>query len=102
MNAASTYSWGIFSQFANAFTPCRIASSFSTSTACIFLTPHIFRSWIQLLKMCGVRKMHAVDVLKDEAIRQGVKAFANWLKIPQLYVDAAFIGGVDIMAEMAQ
>src|SRR5260364_362902 len=52
---------------------------------------------VQLLKMCGVRKMHAVDVLKDEAIRQGVKAFANWPTIPQLYVDAAFIGGVDIM-----
>src|SRR5260364_275535 len=51
---------------------------------------------VQLLKMCGV------DVLKDEAIRQGVKAFANWPTIPQLYVDAAFIGGVDIMAEMAQ
>src|SRR5260364_359346 len=44
---------------------------------------------VQLLKMCGVRKMHAVDVLKDEAIRQGVKAFANWPTIPQLYVDAA-------------
>src|SRR5260363_176999 len=57
---------------------------------------------VQLLKMCGVRKMHAVDVLQDEAIRQGVKAFANWPTIPQLYVDAAFIGGVDIMAEMAQ
>src|SRR5260363_14316 len=57
---------------------------------------------VQLLKMCGVRKMHAVDVLKDEAIRQGVKAFANWPTIPQLYVDAAFIGGVNIMAEMAQ
>src|SRR5260363_161789 len=32
---------------------------------------------VQLLKMCGVRKMHAVDVLKDEAIRQGVKAFVR-------------------------
>src|SRR5260363_370871 len=44
---------------------------------------------VQLLKVCGVRKMHAVDVLKDEAIREGMKAFANWPTSPQLYVDAA-------------
>src|SRR5260363_136003 len=39
--------------------------------------------------------------LREEAIRQVVKAFAIWPTIPQLYVDAAFIGVVDIMAEMA-
>src|SRR5260364_30951 len=57
---------------------------------------------VQLLKMCGVRKMHAVDVLKDEAIRKGVKAFAYLPQSHKLYVDAAFIGRLAIMAEMPQ
>jgi monothiol glutaredoxin len=57
---------------------------------------------VQILKAYGVKNMHAVDVLKDDAVRQGVKAFANWPTIPQLYVNGEFIGGVDIMAEMAQ
>lgn len=42
------------------------------------------------------------DVLEDEAVRQGVKEFANWPTIPQLYVDGKFVGGCDIMTQMAQ
>ncbi len=57
---------------------------------------------VQILKACGIKNMHAVDVLKDEEIRQGVKEFAHWPTIPQLYINGEFIGGVDIMAEMAQ
>ena len=43
-----------------------------------------------------------VDVLADEAIRQGVKEFSQWPTIPQLYVCGEFIGGSDIMIEMYQ
>ena len=40
------------------------------------------------------------DVLSDPEIRQGIKEFANWPTIPQLYVDGQFVGGSDIMMEM--
>jgi len=43
-----------------------------------------------------------VDVLADEEIRQGIKHFANWPTIPQLYVNGEFVGGSDIMMEMYQ
>jgi monothiol glutaredoxin len=43
-----------------------------------------------------------VNVLADEALRQGVKDFANWPTIPQLYVKGEFIGGCDIVREMFQ
>lgn len=41
-----------------------------------------------------------VDVLADNAIREGVKAYSNWPTIPQLYVKGEFIGGADIVLEM--
>ncbi|MEY3831556.1 MAG: hypothetical protein RJA82_503, partial [Pseudomonadota bacterium] len=41
-------------------------------------------------------------VFDDEAIRQGIKEYANWPTIPQLYVNGEFIGGSDIMTEMYQ
>jgi len=40
------------------------------------------------------------NVLEDEAIRQGIKEYADWPTVPQLYVNGEFIGGCDIMAEM--
>ncbi len=43
-----------------------------------------------------------VNVLEDDAIRQGIKEYANWPTIPQLYVNGEFIGGSDIMMEMYQ
>jgi monothiol glutaredoxin len=57
---------------------------------------------VQLLKSCGVSQIKAIDVLQDEGIRQGIKEYANWPTIPQLYVKGEFVGGSDIMAEMAQ
>jgi len=42
----------------------------------------------------------AVNVLLDDAIREGVKVYANWPTIPQLYVKGEFIGGCDIVSEM--
>ena len=41
-----------------------------------------------------------VNVLEDEAIRQGIKDYSNWPTIPQLYVKGEFVGGSDIMMEM--
>src|ERR1700758_5092217 len=42
------------------------------------------------------------NVLEDQALREGVKAFSNWPTIPQLYVDGEFVGGSDIVTEMFQ
>jgi monothiol glutaredoxin len=41
-----------------------------------------------------------VDVLQDQAVRQGIKAYSDWPTIPQLYVKGEFLGGSDIMMEM--
>ncbi len=57
---------------------------------------------IQILKACGVEGLTTVNVLEDEAIRQGIKEYANWPTIPQLYVNGEFVGGSDIMMEMYQ
>jgi monothiol glutaredoxin len=54
----------------------------------------------QMLKACGVDEYFSVNVLADPEIRQGIKEFANWPTIPQLYVDGEFVGGSDIMREM--
>ncbi len=43
---------------------------------------------------------HAVDVLSDPDIREGIKAYGNWPTIPQLYVAKELVGGSDIMMEM--
>ena len=57
---------------------------------------------IQILKSCGVKNLVTVNVLDDEEVRQGVKEYANWPTIPQLYVSGQFVGGSDIMTEMFQ
>ena len=57
---------------------------------------------IQVLKACGVSDLRTVNVLEDEGIRQGIKDYANWPTIPQLYIDGEFVGGSDIMMEMYQ
>ncbi|MGH7289001.1 MAG: Grx4 family monothiol glutaredoxin [Myxococcota bacterium] len=43
-----------------------------------------------------------VDVLQDPEVRQGIKDFASWPTIPQLYVNGEFVGGCDIVTEMYQ
>jgi monothiol glutaredoxin len=57
---------------------------------------------IQVLKACGVSDLKTVNVLEDEGVRQGIKEYANWPTIPQLYVGGEFVGGSDIMMEMYQ
>jgi len=41
-----------------------------------------------------------VDVLSDEALRQGIKEYSEWPTIPQLYIEGEFVGGCDIITEM--
>ena len=57
---------------------------------------------VQILKACGVDDITSVDVLTDAEVRQGIKEYANWPTIPQLYVKGEFVGGSDIMREMYQ
>jgi monothiol glutaredoxin len=57
---------------------------------------------VQVLNACGVQDFFSVNVLADAEIRQGIKEFANWPTIPQLYVNGEFVGGSDIMKEMYQ
>lgn len=57
---------------------------------------------IQLLSACGVRSLFTVNVLENPDIRQGIKEYAQWPTIPQLYVNGEFVGGSDILREMYQ
>ena len=51
----------------------------------------------------GIGQPYATrNVLEDPELRQGIKDFASWPTIPQLYVDGAFLGGCDIITEMHQ
>src|SRR5205814_7687775 len=56
-------------------------------------------SAVQILKACGVERVFTVNVLEEPEIRQGIKEYANWPTIPQLYVNGEFVGGSDIMRE---
>ena len=54
---------------------------------------------VEVLRRSG-SEFQDVNVLEDPAIRQGIKEFANWPTIPQLYVRGKFVGGCDIIREM--
>lgn len=54
---------------------------------------------VAILQHLGA-EFEGVDVLQDQAIRQGIKAYSDWPTIPQLYVGGEFVGGSDIMMEM--
>ena len=57
---------------------------------------------VQILDVLGVKDLFSVNVLENDAIRQGIKDYANWPTVPQLYVNGEFVGGADIMREMYQ
>ena len=57
---------------------------------------------VQILKFYNVANYKDVDVLADEAVREGIKKYSNWPTIPQLYVKGQFVGGCDILKEMHQ
>jgi monothiol glutaredoxin len=53
----------------------------------------------QILDACDAKYV-TVDVLADQEIREGIKQYANWPTIPQLYIKGEFVGGADIMRAM--
>lgn len=55
---------------------------------------------VQILQTAGCTDFVTVNVLENDAVRQGIKEYANWPTIPQLYVNGEFLGGSDIMMEM--
>ena len=54
---------------------------------------------VGVLSHIGVQ-FRGVNVLEDEQIREGIKAYSDWPTIPQLYVKGEFMGGCDIVREM--
>ena len=54
---------------------------------------------VGVLSHLGV-KFRGVNVLEDDSIREGIKAYSDWPTIPQLYVKGEFVGGCDIIREM--
>jgi monothiol glutaredoxin len=55
---------------------------------------------VSILRACGVEDFASVNVLENPEIRQGIKEYANWPTVPQLYVNGEFVGGSDILTEM--
>ena len=74
----------------------------------------LFMKGNTMFPQCGfsARVVHALkqldiefetfNVLEDEDIRQGIKTYSNWPTIPQLYVNKEFIGGCDIVEQLAE
>ena len=56
---------------------------------------------VQVLSSLGV-KFKGINVLEDPGLRDGIKRFSDWPTIPQLYVKGEFVGGCDIVREMAE
>ena len=56
---------------------------------------------VQILNYLGV-DYDSANVLENQELREGIKAYANWPTIPQLYIKGEFIGGADIVTEMFQ
>jgi len=54
---------------------------------------------VQILTHLNV-EFHDINVLADESLREGIKEYANWPTIPQLYINKEFVGGCDIVTEM--
>ncbi len=55
---------------------------------------------VNILRACGVGDFFSVNVLENPDVRQGIKEYANWPTIPQLYFKGEFVGGSDILTEM--
>jgi monothiol glutaredoxin len=55
---------------------------------------------VKTLAKFGLNEYLDINILADEEIRQGVKDYANWPTIPQLYIKGEFVGGCDIVIDM--
>ena len=57
---------------------------------------------VAVLERLGISEYKDINVLTDQEIREGIKAYSDWPTIPQLYVKGEFIGGCDIVRDMYQ
>ncbi len=55
-----------------------------------------------VMERLGITEYKDINVLADQEIREGIKAFSQWPTIPQLYIKGEFIGGCDIVRDMYQ
>jgi len=55
---------------------------------------------VQILRAEGLTDFRSHNVLADEELRQGIKAYSDWPTIPQLYIGGEFVGGCDIVKDM--
>ncbi|MBJ6765304.1 Grx4 family monothiol glutaredoxin [Myxococcaceae bacterium JPH2] len=55
---------------------------------------------LELLRPFGA--VHTVDVLSDPEVRNGIKEYTNWPTIPQIFINGKFVGGSDILMELAE
>jgi len=84
----------------------QIKSEIETNEVCVFMngTPdapqcRFLMAVSNILKILEVN-FKGVNVLENQNIREGIKAYSDWPTIPQLYVKNEFIGGCDIVKEM--
>ena len=84
----------------------QISNEIKTNDVCLFMkgTPEVPQCGFSLavsnvLKHLGVN-FKGINVLEDNEIREGIKAYSDWPTIPQLYIKKEFIGGCDIVKEM--
>jgi len=90
----------------NENTKKKITELIEKNEVCLFMkgTPDVPQCGFSLavsnvLKHLGV-KFIGINVLDDNDLREGIKAFSDWPTIPQLYIKKEFIGGCDIVKEM--
>jgi monothiol glutaredoxin len=55
---------------------------------------------LELLKQHG--PVHSIDVIAEPEVRDGIKLYSNWPTIPQIYIRGQFVGGSDIVTQLAQ
>ena len=86
----------------------RIQSLLETHPVVLFMkgSPHapqcgFSARTVQALAAVGLDDYHAVDVLADADIREGIKLYGSWPTIPQLYIRGELVGGSDIVGQMA-
>ena len=55
---------------------------------------------VELLKPFG--KLYTVDVLTEPDVRDGIKEYSSWPTLPQVFINGKFVGGSDIVADLAE
>ncbi len=86
----------------------RIESALNEKSICLFMkgTPAFPQCGFSQRAVALLNEVeaefHAVNILEDQEVRDGIKVYGNWPTIPQLYVKGKLVGGSDILMEMYQ